>query len=132
MAQPENPLIVQSDKSVLLETDNPLYEGARDGKYELPENVRVDILDYVGRYGRIRMEKRENTIVLTSADDILITEIANHKEIRPHLGERWDRQTVAVLDGHRGLVKQALIKVGFPVEDLAGYVVGDPFEQRLR
>src|ERR687887_641749 len=121
MANPQNPLIVQSDKSVLLETENLLYEEARDGlaqfaelvkspehihtyritplslwnaaasgttpeemigvlerygKYELPENVRVDILDYVGRYGRIRMEKRENTIVLTSADDILITEIA--------------------------------------------------------
>jgi DNA excision repair protein ERCC-3 len=177
MANPENPLIVQSDKSVLLETDNPFYEEARDGlaqfaelvkspehihtyritplslwnaaasgtppeemidvlqrygKYDLPDNVRVDIVDYVGRYGRIRMEKQEDTIVLTSPDDILITEIANHKEIRPHLGERWNRQTVAVVDGHRGLVKQALIKVGFPVEDLAGYVTGDPFEQRLR
>lgn len=177
MANPTNPLIVQSDSSVLLETDNPLYEEARDGlaqfaelvkspehihtyritplslwnaaasgtppeemiavlqrygKYDLPDNVRVDISDYVGRYGRIRMEKQEDTIVLTSPDDILITEIANHKEVRPHLGERWNRQTVAVLDGHRGLVKQALIKVGFPVEDLAGYVAGDPFEQRLR
>jgi DNA excision repair protein ERCC-3 len=177
MASPENPLIVQSDKSVLLETDNPFYEEARDGlaqfaelvkspehihtyritplslwnaaasgatpeemiavlerygKYDLPDNVRVDILDYVARYGRIRMEKRENAIVLTSPDDILITEIANHKEIRPHLGERWDRRTVEVIDGHRGLVKQALIKIGFPVEDVAGYVVGDPFEQRLR
>src|SRR5947209_15468463 len=78
------------------------------------------------------MEKREHTIVLTSPDDSLITEIANHKEIRPHLGERWDRRTVAVLDAHRGLVKQALVKVGFPVEDLAGYITGDPFEQRLR
>src|SRR3970040_1865929 len=27
---PANPLIVQSDKSVLLEVDNPLYEEARD------------------------------------------------------------------------------------------------------
>src|SRR5512135_3209927 len=28
--RPENPLIVQSDKTVLLEVDNPLYADARD------------------------------------------------------------------------------------------------------
>lgn len=28
--QPENPLIVQSDRSVLLEVDNPRYAEARD------------------------------------------------------------------------------------------------------
>src|SRR6476646_772656 len=27
---PQNPLIVQSDRSLLLEVDNPLYEAARD------------------------------------------------------------------------------------------------------
>jgi len=32
MVNPANPLIVQSDKSVLLEVDNPLYEDARDSQ----------------------------------------------------------------------------------------------------
>jgi DNA excision repair protein ERCC-3 len=173
----QNPIIVQSDSSVLLEVENPLYEAARDGlaqfaelvkspehihtyritplslwnaaaagvtteamletlarygKYDLPGNVRTDILDYVGRFGRIKLERRDEDLVLTSPDDLLITEIWHQEKIRPLLRERPDRHTVVIADGQRGRVKQELIKTGFPVEDVAGYVAGDPFEQRLR
>jgi DNA excision repair protein ERCC-3 len=172
-----NPIIVQSDGSVLLEVENPLYEAARDGlaqfaelvkspehihtyritplslwnaaaagvtpeamletltrygKYDLPDNVRVDILEYVGRYGRIRLEREGDELLLRSPDDLLITEIWHQDAIRPHLAERRDRETLVIAEGQRGRVKQALIKIGFPVEDVAGYVAGDPFEQRLR
>jgi DNA excision repair protein ERCC-3 len=34
--------------------------------------------------------------------------------------------------GERGNVKQALVKTGYPVKDLCGYVVGAPLEMRLR
>lgn len=173
----QNPIIVQSDGSVLLEVDNPLYEEARDGlaqfaelvkspehihtyritplslwnaaaagvgpeqmlealsrygKYDLPDNVRTDILEYVGRYGRIQLERQEDDLVLTSPDDLLITEIWHQEAVRPYLAERRDRTTLVITEGQRGRVKQALIKIGFPVEDVAGYVAGDPFEQRLR
>jgi DNA excision repair protein ERCC-3 len=172
-----NPIIVQSDGSVLLEVENPLYEAARDGlaqfaelvkspehihtyritplslwnaaaagvtpdamletlrcygKYDLPDNVRVDILEYVGRYGRIQLRRDGDDLLLTSPDDLLITEIWHQEAIRAHLSERRDRHTLVIAPGLRGRVKQALIKIGFPVEDVAGYVAGDPFEQRLR
>jgi len=174
---PQNPIIVQSDGSVLLEVENPLYEAARDGlaqfaelvkspehihtyritplslwnaaaagvtteamietlsqygKYDLPGNVRADILDYVSRFGRVKLERQEEDLVLTSTDDLLITEIWHQETIRPLLRERRDRHTLVIAEGQRGRVKQTLIKIGFPVEDVAGYVAGDPFEQRLR
>ncbi len=173
----QNPIIVQSDGSVLLEVENPLYDAARDGlaqfaelvkspeyihtyritprslwnaaaagvspeamietlrqfgKYDLPDNVRVDILDQVNRYGRVKLERRDDDLVLTSTDDLLITEIWHHDSLRPHLTERPDRHTAVIAAGQRGRVKQALIKIGFPVEDVAGYVAGDPFAQALR
>jgi DNA excision repair protein ERCC-3 len=173
----QNPIIVQSDGSVLLEVENPLYEAARDGlaqfaelvkspehihtyritplslwnaaaagvtteamletlsqygKYDLPGNVRADILDYVSRFGRVKLERQEEDLVLTSTDDLLITEIWHQESIRPLLRERRDRHTLVIAEGQRGRVKQTLIKIGFPVEDVAGYVAGDPFEQRLR
>lgn len=173
----QNPIIVQSDGSVLLEVENPLYEAARDGlaqfaelvkspehihtyrvtplslwnaaaagvtpdemldtlrrygKYDLPDNVRHDILDYVDRYGRIKLERRDADLVLTSPDDLLITEIWHQETIRPLLTERPDRNTVVIAEGQRGRLKQTLIKIGFPVEDVAGYVAGDPFAQALR
>ena len=112
---PENPIIVQGDKSVLLEVNSPLYHEARDilsrfaelekspeyihtyrisplslwnaassgltaeaivegltrySKYPLPSNVAVDIREYIGRYGRIRLIRRDNDLLLTS-DDLL-------------------------------------------------------------
>src|SRR5438128_4788486 len=120
---PSNPLIAQSDKTVLLEVNNPLYEEARDalarfaelekspehihtyritplslwnaaaagesaaemigtlieyGKYELPANVRIDILDYVSRYGRLKLFKGDDARMLLNSDDSsIIAEIAH-------------------------------------------------------
>src|SRR3970282_566430 len=110
----------QSDKSVLLEVDNPRYEEARDqlarfaelekspehvhtyritplslwnaaaagmsapqmlevlegyGKYDLPSNVRVDIVDNVSRYGRLKLIRQEGQLLLTASDPFLITEV---------------------------------------------------------
>ncbi len=176
MPDPANPLIVQSDKSVLVEVGSPRYEGARDalarfcelvkspehihtyritplslwnaaaagvsademvatlteyGKFDLPANVRADIQDYVSRYGRVKLEARDGDLVLTSPDDILITEIQHHKLMQPFLLGRPDRRTLQVEAAKRGHLKQALVKIGFPVEDLAGYVPGAPLEIAL-
>jgi DNA excision repair protein ERCC-3 len=48
MANPMNPLIVQSDKSVLLEVDNPRYEEARDSLARFAELVKSP--EYVHTY----------------------------------------------------------------------------------
>lgn len=177
MPDAANPVIVQSDKTVLLEVNNPRYEEARDalarfselvkspehmhtyritplslwnaaaagvtvdamlatleefGKFDLPENVRADVIDYVGRYGRVKLEKRDSDLLLTSTDDLLITEIQHHKQVQPFLLSRPDRLSLQVDPARRGHLKQALVKLGFPVEDLAGYVEGSPLEVALR
>lgn len=177
MPHAANPLIVQSDRTVLLEVDNPRYEAARDalarfcelvkspehvhtyritplslwnaaaagvsveamlgtleelGKFPLPGNVRADIVDYVARYGRVKLERRDGDLLLTSTDDILITELQHHKQVQPFLLARPDRLSLQVDPARRGHLKQALVKIGFPVEDLAGYVPGAPLEIALR
>jgi DNA excision repair protein ERCC-3 len=175
--QPLNPLIVQSDKTVLLEVMNPRFEEARDvlarfaelvkspehihtyqitplslwnaaasgldasvitgdleglSKFPLPENLKQDITDYVARYGRIQLVKTEaGDLLLQSADAILMTEVWHNKKVRPYLlAQREDGLTVD--PERRGHVKQAMIKIGFPVEDLAGYTNGAPLETALR
>src|SRR5438067_13587338 len=117
---PANPLIVQGDRTILVEVDNPRYADARDalarfaelekspehihsyritplslwnaaaagmtaeeivatlaeyGKWELPSNVRTDILEYIGRYGRLKLVRDRGELRLTSADRPLIAEI---------------------------------------------------------
>lgn len=174
---PDNPLIVQSDHTVLVEVASPRYEAARDAlarfaelekspehihtyrvtplslwnaaasgvqaqgivatlaeysKYDLPENVRRDILDLMARYGRVKLVKAGDALHLVSHDDLLITEILHHKTVRPLLRGSLDRFTLEVEPAQRGPLKQALIKIGYPVEDLAGYVEGEAFEITLR
>ncbi|MER2138331.1 MAG: DNA repair helicase XPB, partial [Arthrobacter sp.] len=48
------------------------------------------------------------------------------KKIQPLLGPRIDGETVVVQSAMRGQLKQLLLKLGWPAEDLAGYVDGTP------
>ena len=50
--------------------------------------------------------------------------------MRDYLGERVDETSFAIDDAHRGVLKQALIAVGYPAEDLAGYTAGAALADR--
>ncbi|MEA2052566.1 MAG: DNA repair helicase XPB [Euryarchaeota archaeon] len=169
--QEDNPLIVQSDKTILLEVDNSRYEDARDtisgfaelikspehvhtykitnlslwnaaasgmaasriisaleaySRYAVPENVIVDIEDYVSRYGRLKLKMLDGSVVLQSDDEILMKEVMRNKKVRCYLTEEQiDARTVVVALGARGYIKKALTDIGFPAEDLVGYVKGE-------
>lgn len=177
MPSPLNPLIVQGDKSILLEVQNERYEAARDAlasfaelekspeyihtyritplslwnaasaglraadilrdleefsKYGLPSNVVRDIEDYVGRYGRVKLIREGENLILTSDDPVLMIEVLQQKKTQPYIREKLDAHRALVAPGMRGHLKQALLQIGFPVEDLAGYVVGDELQFSLR
>jgi DNA excision repair protein ERCC-3 len=174
----EGPLIVQSDRTILLETAHPFYEEARDSiarfaelekspehihtyrlsplslwnaaaaglgasqilgaldglsKYPVPQNVQFDVEDIVGRYGKLRLVRAENDrLVLECDEEWLLEEVSRLKAVEPCIDQRLDARSLAVKTGVRGALKQALIKAGFPVEDLAGYVDGAPLPIQLR
>ncbi len=172
------PAIVQSDRSILLETDGPQFEDARDclaafaelvkspehihtyritplslwnaaasgltakailddlqefSRYDLPQNVIADIEDNVARYGRLKLYRDESgQLVLQSEDAPLIMELLNHKSLQPYVTGSPDGRRIFIKPGDRGNVKCALIKIGYPVEDLAGYIDGAPLPMALR
>ena len=172
-----NPIIVQSDRTVLLEVDNPLYELARDqlarfaelekspeyvhtyritplslwnaaatgmdaksilqalehfSKYPVPDNVRVDVLDFASRYGRIRLVREGTDLLLTCDDPTLMIELTRHRRLQPYIQEQLGPLKLRVDPSRRGHVKQALVLIGYPAEDLAGYVRGAPLRLDLR
>ena len=174
---PANPLVIQSDKTVLLEVNNDLYAEARDAlapfaelekspeyihtyritplslwnaaaagmgasqmlaalerysKYDVPGNVRIDILETVSRYGRLKLNKHGDDLLLTSSDQALIEEILRNKHLAPLIQNREDETSLRVNAGNRGRLKQALIGFGYPAEDLAGYVKGAELPLALR
>ncbi len=101
-------------------------------KYPLPEHVGAGIRDYAGRYGALRLERTESELVLTARDPALAEEIVRQKTLGEFLPERTGTTTFAIAPVHRGRLKQALIKLGYPVEDLAGFTSGETLPMALR
>jgi DNA excision repair protein ERCC-3 len=169
--QTSNPLIVQGDRTLLLEVDHPLHAEARDAlaqfaelekspehihtyrltplslwnaaaagldapavmalltrytKYDLPPNIIADIRDYISRYGRLKLLRRGTALMLESDDTALIAEVARHKRMEQYVLGQPDARSLQVDPAFRGHVKQALVHIGFPAEDLAGYTDGAP------
>ncbi len=96
----------------------------RYSRYDLPPNIVADVRDYIGRYGRLQLVRDGAALVLRSDDVALIAEMAHHKRLHPYLLRQRDARSLEVDPALRGHVKQALVHIGFPVQDLAGYSEG--------
>ena len=104
----------------------------RFGRYPVPDNVRFAISDYMARYGRLKLVADERGgLLLTSDDTDLLAQVSRHRAVAPYLAGTDERGRLRVHTTSRGLIKQALIKAGQPVEDLAGYVPGAPLHLAL-
>ncbi|CAM3179438.1 DNA helicase [Deinococcus saxicola] len=101
----------------------------RHAKFPLPGNVAADIRELAGRWGRLRLEDHDSGLLLivTKGDEVLLKELMRHQAIAPLLGDMMSEMVVTVPTAHRGLLKQALLEAGWPVDDQAGYIDGDAF-----
>ena len=171
MSHVPGPLIVQSDRTLLLEVDHPLADECRHAiapfaelerapehihtyrltplglwnamaaghdaeqvvdvlmrysRYPVASSLLIDVTDTMSRYGRLRIEKHPtHGLVLLSTDKAVLTEVLRSKQVRGLVGEQIDEATAIVHPSQRGTLKQALLKLGWPAEDLAGYVDGE-------
>ncbi|HWG98114.1 MAG TPA: DNA repair helicase XPB [Pilimelia sp.] len=172
------PLIVQSDKTLLLEVDHPAAQACRlaiapfaelerspehvhtyrltplglwnaraaghdaEGvvdallrfsRYPVPNALLVDVAETMDRYGRLQLANDPaHGLVLRALDRAVLVEVARSKRLAGMLGPSLDADTVAVHPSERGRLKQALLKLGWPAEDLAGYVDGEAHPIALR
>lgn len=102
------------------------------GKYPVPAAVASEVQEYMGRYGLLRLVKKAEGLILEADDAVLFAEICRHKHVLPHLREFVGDCAVLVDAQMRGHLKMALTEAGFPVQDLAGYVQGDPLDIAMR
>ena len=174
----DGPLIVQSDKTLLLDIDHILSDECRRAiasfaelekspehihtyrltplglwnarasghdaeevidilikysRYAVPHALLVDIAETMSRYGRLRLEAHPvHGLILVSNDAAVLKEVTRGKKVAPMLGKQLDVETIVVHPGQRGFLKQALLKLGWPAEDFAGYVDGEHHEISLR
>ena len=101
-------------------------------RYPIPPTVVTEIEDYMARYGLLRLKKEDGRLMMESDDKIMFLEICKLRDVEPFIIEYIDDTHVVVDPERRGHLKMVLTNSGFPVEDLAGYTVGDPLPIRLR
>ncbi|MGF9710841.1 DNA repair helicase XPB [Paenibacillus naphthalenovorans] len=101
-------------------------------KFGIPASVKQDIRRFVQRYGLVRMERLGEDLLLISDDVDVIKEMVSYKSLQSYGLCQLDSRTLRFSSLYRGLLKQELVKMGFPVEDLAGYSQGERLPIRLR
>ena len=101
-------------------------------RYAIPDAVGASIHEQMSRYGLIRLIRKDKKFYLVSDDAPLLAEIVHHKRIEAYIETYSHDGTILIKPNFRGHVKQALIKAGFPVEDVAGYDEGDPIDITLK
>ncbi|WP_046530152.1 DNA repair helicase XPB [Cellulomonas sp. FA1] len=168
---PDGPLIVQSDKTLLLEVDHDQAAACRRAiapfaelerapehvhtyrltalglwnaraaghdaeqvvdtlleysRYPVPHALLVDVAETMSRYGRLQLVQHPvHGLVLHALDAAVLAEVTRSKRTAGLLGARVDDTDVVVHPSERGHLKQVLVKLGWPAEDLAGYVDGE-------
>ena len=101
-------------------------------RYPIPQTVITEIEDYMARYGLLRLKKDGDLLIMESDDKYMFTEICKLKDVEPFVLELKDDLHAIMDPERRGHLKMVLTNAGFPVEDLAGYTVGDPLPIHLR
>ncbi len=127
-----SPLSLWNAASAGVTADDVIQNLEAYSRYPIPENVKTDIVEYIGRYGRLKLIREDGDLVLHTEDPLLLEEISRHKKVQPYLAERLSPNSIQVGKNYRGHLKQNLIKIGFPVQDLAGYVEGTEFDIQIK
>ena len=100
--------------------------------FEIPATVVTEITEYMRRYGILRLVLKDGNLILESDSEALLLEICQRKEIQGYIESFISKKAAAVSPLVRGKLKILLTELGFPVQDLAGYVQGEPLEIELR
>jgi DNA excision repair protein ERCC-3 len=174
---PNKPIIVQNDFTILLETRHDQFETIRTeisrfadlvkspdhlhtyrmssitlwnaaaagmtadriiafleeyAKFGLSSQIREGISKFVERYGMLRLESIGDELLLISEQVDVIKEMIRYTSLQSYGLTQTDERTLKFSSAYRGLLKQELIKLGYPVNDLAGYHTGETLPIHLR
>lgn len=161
----DNPLVVQADRTILLEVHHPRYAAARDrlarfaelekspehvhfykitpisiwnaaalgepleeilgwlqanARFPVADNVLQDVRGWYERYGTLRLVRRDDAFELVAADRDELELVVQSPSLKRWV-QRAEDGGFLVQPAHRGDVKQALTRLGYPVDDRGGY-----------
>jgi DNA excision repair protein ERCC-3 len=172
----ENPLIVQGDRTLLVEVRHPRYSELRDAltpfaelikspdyihtyrltplslwnaaalglsaetvldvleryaKFPIPASVREEIIRTMSRFGQLQLFVRQGELVLSASEPQIMNDILSYVSIANVISRRLSEREATLPFAWRGMIKQSLLKLGYPVQDMAGYTDGERVEMTL-
>ncbi|MGP8321214.1 MAG: DNA repair helicase XPB [Methanosarcinaceae archaeon] len=174
----EKPLIIQSDRTLMLEVEHPRYVECRDflalfaelvkspefihtyrvtplslwnaaalgilfkeiveglenfSRYSIPSNVIADMKEWHETYGKLVLQKATNDCLeLEVKDPRILERIRNIESLEQFWVDNDELPGLFIPHARRGDLKHTLIKAGYPVKDLCGYLDGEQFDLTLR
>jgi DNA excision repair protein ERCC-3 len=101
-------------------------------RYAVPQLILDFVREQLSRYGRTRLVPgKDGELLLTSDDSNVLSEVSGDPKTQGLLLERLPGG-ISVSPSNRGALKQALVRLGYPVEDLCGYSNGSPLQIRVK
>jgi len=171
------PLIVQSDMTLLLETEHEQYDEAREAivvfaemvkcpeyihtylitplslwnaasagvlaedviksldeyaKRPVADGVKAQIMRISKKYGKVKIEKEGTHLYLVSEDEFITAQMSVEKKLLKYLKSGFIDNRAEIDPCFRGHIKQVLIDLQLPPEDLAGYAESSHLQVNLR
>lgn len=90
-------------------------------KHSVAETVKVRIKQLGDRYGRVKLVKEDGALYMTADDSFVMTLLAREKSVSRYFLEEPEHNRVRIDARYRGHIKQALMNLQYPPEDLAGF-----------
>jgi DNA excision repair protein ERCC-3 len=132
------PLSLWNAASAGLDAESVVSALSENSRFPIPPHIQSSIRELISRYGKLRLEATDDeyTLRLIVPDETIRQELRSRPAIAKLLREEdgtdgdGDGFLISLVD--RGTVKQELIHVGYPVDDKAPLLEGDPIEFELR
>ena len=120
------PLALWNARAAGFDAEQAVDTLERYSRFPVPQPLLISVAETMARYGRLKLfQHPAHGLVLEADEPALLTEVTRSKKVRPLIGSLIDATSVPVHPSARGQIKQELTKLGWPVEDLAGYVDGE-------
>lgn len=119
------PLTLWNAASLGFSSNTVLEVLTRFSKFPFSEAVKKEITQIIERYGKIRLVEEEGRLFLACEKEEILNGLLAYSSLARELGERNGPSRIAISSSQRGSIKQTLLKLGYPVQDLAGYSRGE-------
>ena len=99
---------------------------AENARYPVPKQLIEKVREALGKFGRVELTRVGADLILGPSqpgDDLLDT-LCTRRTLEPYLKDRLLDGTFRINPDHRGMLKVAFIKVGYPLVDHAGFEEG--------